>query len=767
VIMAGGALFWQPLAFAQTASGGSTEAGELEEVVVTANRVEQNLQKVSAAVQVIGGEELSQQALATVSQIFQSTPSVNITAQPAGFSINIRGQGADLPSGSQQGAVATEFDGIYNITSLATQVGFFDVDRIEVLPGPQSTRYGPNADGGVVNIISKDPTFGNFDGTGTFTYGNYNLRRLELGQNIPLGDKAAIRVSGAMIDRGSYFEPATTNAIAQSGRVKFLYQPNDNLSVKLWVQLDHTGGTGQGTEPRYISVYNNYPGDAINDSSYACSPAQLQYSNLDCANPWDHGNSSSNGVPNNANHANLYETTYAGTVSYRFNEAAVLDVTASDIIGSGYQIACYAGFGTGGDFGCFKHYPFDPFHEFATEVRVHSAPDSKITWSAGYYRWNYTNTAWSIGDQQLGMGPGAVDNPGPVGGTRNGVVTNAMFGDIIYPFTDRFRGIAGLRNSADVRESRQNLSVGVNAQASQTFSHVDYRVGEEFDLTPESMQYFTLSSGYRPGTWSWDGTLQTFVASQNEVITAGELGLKNRFLDNRLQVNADVFYYNERDYQIGDNYNPPTATVDGVTYQCTGLPNGVQPPAQCAVPPVFVQAYALGAETQVRYNPTLSDRISFTGTYLDAKFNADQTHCAVVGAPTTPGCWYAYGPFGQAPSFANIQGYVQPHSPKFAGNLGYNHVFHVGSMDLDAGAQAFYSMGYFVHPIEITTPALASWQPSYWLENVSVNLTPARGIWSLSGYIRNLSNYAVKQSYAPMTSIGEPRTYGLTLNVKW
>ena len=137
---------------------------EIAEIIVTATRQEQNLQKVSAAVSVIDGGEITNQGLANLQQIFADLPSVQTTGQPGGASIDIRGLGGDLPAGSTQGSVALVFDGVYNINSQGTTVGFFDVNRIEVLPGPQSTRFGPDADGGVVQVISNDPVLGQFGG---------------------------------------------------------------------------------------------------------------------------------------------------------------------------------------------------------------------------------------------------------------------------------------------------------------------------------------------------------------------------------------------------------------------------------------------------------------------------------------------------------------------------------------------------------------------------------------------------------------------------
>ncbi len=193
----------------------SDESGEIVEIVVTAARQEQNLQKVSAAVSVIHGSEITSQGLVNVEQIFADMPSVQTTGQPGGSSIDIRGLGGDLPAGSTQGSVALVFDGVYNINSQSTTVGFFDVNRIEVLPGPQSTRYGPNADGGIVQVITSDPQLGKFGGSANVTAGNYGMVRGEAAINLPIGDQLAIRLAAATLNRDSYFDPAEGANAAQ------------------------------------------------------------------------------------------------------------------------------------------------------------------------------------------------------------------------------------------------------------------------------------------------------------------------------------------------------------------------------------------------------------------------------------------------------------------------------------------------------------------------------------------------------------------------
>ena len=233
----------------------AADSGEIMEIVVTAARQEQNLQKVSAAVSVIDGSEITSEGLVNIAQIFSAMPSVQTTGQPGGASIDIRGLGGDLPAGSTQGSVALVFDGVYNINSQSTTVGFFDVNRIEVLAGPQSTRYGPNADGGIVQVITNDPVLGQFGAAASVTGGNYGTVRTEAAINLPIGDRIAIRLAGATLNRDSYFDPAEGANAAQSFRAKILYSPIDDLNLKASYQLDHIGGAGNGSNA--FPVYTN------------------------------------------------------------------------------------------------------------------------------------------------------------------------------------------------------------------------------------------------------------------------------------------------------------------------------------------------------------------------------------------------------------------------------------------------------------------------------------------------------------------------------
>lgn len=783
------------LASAQTAASGAAESSGLDEVVVTANRVEQNIQRVGAAVQVIGGEELQAQALTTINSIFADTPSVVITAQPAGYSVNIRGQMGDGPSGAQQGAVASEFDGIYNITALSTIVGFFDLNRVEVLPGPQSTQYGPNSDGGVMNVISRDPEFKNWDGDGSFTYGNYNLRRGEFAQNIPIGDNMAIRVAGAFIDRGSYFEPETTNQIAQSGRIKFLWQLNDSLTIKAWAEWDHEGGTGDGVEPIMFGSVPAYPGSSINNASYACNPANMiQYKGIDCANPWNHGDVDDNGHPLTG-HADLLEATYAATVSWQINPRMQLDVTPSAIIGSGTQTGWY-NFGCGGpgsgalttvpgapgyNPGCVysenTQHPFDPFHEIATEVRLHSVAGDKLVWAVGYYLWDYKVDQWTTPPNP--SQPYAVTSQY---GTVNEDKVNAVFGDVTYPITDTFRAIAGARYSRDARTVNQVLGPDDVAFGTIDYDHFDFRLGQQWDVAPNAMEYLTYSTGFRPGAITYLANTNGFTTPGSEVNHAVELGLKSRLLDNTLQINSDAFYYFESNYQINDRYTPYLTEPPYSGYTLVGgssnicyTQNGAAAPVVCNVPLWEPDLRAYGVETQIKYNLTPADRFTANATFEKSNLYANGGGCSVVSGLSYANhpCWYVNSGNGNGNgfnlasySYTNIEGEVSAHSPEWSANFGYDHTFNIGGYALMLGGDAYYSDWFYAHPSVLPSYANDT-QPAYWLFNASATLSPLNSKWSLNAYIRNIGNYAVKGSLDPSTTLGDPRLFGLTASLKW
>ena len=731
-------------AHAQTATNNKAT---LQEVIVTAARRAENIQKTSIAVTAISGTTIQRQAETNLQEVIQNVPGVTLTLQQRGYTPSIRGQGTDLPPGSGQGAVATEFDGAYNIRAEGGVVGYYDLARVEVLPGPQGTLYGVNSDGGVVNVISNDPVIGKYAGNLNLTIGNYHEFRGEGMVNLPLGSVLAFRLAAAAINRTSYLTPSGGDAVAQSVRAKLLYQPSPSLSVLLGFQLDHIGGEGpNGAVPPHVN------GDANNQK-----------------NPWMSATSNPALGPTSANDfESEYDKKWWANASYDLGGLATATLLPAYSRDRDEEQLCGASgppgtvannlpapFGTGT---CNTSAPPSPpfftppgwghdpeiLEQFSAEFRLSNAPGTKLLWDVGYYHWNY---------REVSVGAGPAVNVGQQ--------SNAGFAEITYPITNALRLIGGVRETIDHKTSISNAVL-----SSADFHHFDYRAGLEYDLTPASMEYFTVATGYRPGGFN----VATSGIFKTEQVTSFEAGSKNRFLDNTLQLNGDVFYYDQQNYQLLDYFTPyapgGTVTPGNPTGNLCQLQAGEPLPTFCSPPTFNLKAHVLGAEFQARYNLTPDDQFNASGAFLDAKFDKQNHACVLPPIAPAGGCYIegnlpagtyniATNPGGLVAD--NLANETQPHSPKVSGNFSYQHTVELASgASVTAAVQIFASSGYWVYPLENAY----SYQPAYWTQSMNVGYLPASGQWSLNAYVRNLSNYAVKEAYFPAQN-GEPRTFGV------
>lgn len=713
-------------------------------IVVTAARHAQSVQRVSAVVDVVAGPSLAAGAVSSAGGAIEGITGVSTTSQPGGVSINIRGLGADMPSGATEGSVALEFDGIYNAIALGTATGFFDVDRVEVIKGPQSTRYGPNAEGGIVNVISRDPVIGVASGTGAVTTGSAGLLRVEAAQTVPLGSAWALRIAAVSIRRESWFTPALADTVGQSLRAKLLFAPDPSLSVLLTGQVDHIGGTGSGSEAGYpilISHVAPYPGDSINATG----------------NPWAQGDRADGGYDPAASRADLTQTTLVGTAGWRPAAPVALDVTASHLGIAGSQTGCARPappWAVSGPGLCYAIHEFAPFGQTMAEARLHSPATGRLQWNVGLYFWQFGKTSWAAAFQAV---------PGPAGAEHIGTRTLALFAEATVPVASGLRVVAGLRQSLDHRSLRP---AGVSQTYTADFAHTDVRLGIEADLSGTAMAYATLATGYRPGGLSYDGATGEATTFASEDTRAWEAGVKSTLWQGRLRLNLGGFLYRQRNYQDLDSYNGFAVTLpSGGTYLCG--PAGGQPP-QCSLPSFNIpRASNVGIDWQAKLNLTTYDRLTANGTLMRARFGTNLGACATVAAPSASGCWIGYNDqLTGALHFYRVNGAVQPHAPNLSLTVGYEHAFVLASgWQVVPGAQAEHDSSYWVGPVEDS--ALLGFQPGFWLGSASLRVSAPGGQLTFSAWVKNLGNYAVKMSTLPAPTIGDPRNFGLSAGWRW
>ena len=200
-------LISQP-AFAQTSRGRRTQApqaaeavpeGEEQEITITAQRRSESLQRAAIAVSAVTGDSLQAAGITRPTELTSVLPSLQVAPASGPYNLfYLRGVGNFNANVFSDSAIAFNFAGVYVGRPSGTNGFFYDLERVELVKGPQGTLYGRNATGGAINVIPRRPELGELSGSGSIEYGNYDALRLDASINIPLGENGAIRFSGFM-----------------------------------------------------------------------------------------------------------------------------------------------------------------------------------------------------------------------------------------------------------------------------------------------------------------------------------------------------------------------------------------------------------------------------------------------------------------------------------------------------------------------------------------------------------------------------------------
>lgn len=257
------------------AQGAEDSTPVLNPIIVTAQKRSENLQDVPIAVSAFDGEALQSRGILGGNDLEQVVPNVSFEGDTGfgAYNFQIRGVGAQIEGVAADTGVGAHVNNVPVTVSRFTQSEFYDMERIEVLRGPQGTLYGRNATGGVVNLITAKPEY-DFSGKIALDYGNYDARRITGHLNVPLSDTLAVRFAGFLLKRdGTHFNTETGNDVETkdiwSGRVSIGWEPDDSFSANLvyehFEQDDTTGGSRKlvcASDPGPTSV-GGVPTDSI------------------------------------------------------------------------------------------------------------------------------------------------------------------------------------------------------------------------------------------------------------------------------------------------------------------------------------------------------------------------------------------------------------------------------------------------------------------------------------------------------------------------
>lgn len=711
-----------------------------DEIVVTANRTETALSRTPVAVTALSGDDLLSSGITNPTQIQDRAPGISIDrASSSGLQITIRG--VSSADNTEKGDPSASFllDGIYLARPQAQDVSFFDVSRVEVLRGPQGTLYGRNATAGVVNVITALPTH-EFEGSFNAAYGDYDTRQATAVLNVPVTDTFALRAAVNYDYRDTYLNrPGPIDGSPDrdnlSGRLTALFNIRPNL--ELVVRGDYSAIRGAGAE--ILPLANLYatplippaPGQAGVNPTYLNPSAEA-----------------------------------ARTVSYALP-------TIPDADNSTWGLSAELGWDISDRFKLTylgAHREFD--RDELTNTEFFSGLRADVTFDGAYWQDSHEARLAYEGEQlraQAGLyyfheesdietNLFGLLNPTPgADGYVYGFVQSptiaesvALFGQGTFDVTDRFRMTAGVRytqddksrlgvvlvhattdDPVDFTSGPDNPIADRRNDAAVRYEQTTWRIGSEFDVSPTTLLYTSVSTGYKAGGFNdgcGAGAPDCFSAQPEsalyydpETLTAYEIGLKTRLLGDTLRLFANYFHYNYRDLQL------TSANLVTNTQQTNNAG----------------RAEIDGVEIEALIRPSEHDQVNLAFTWTDAAYTDYQI---------VPG--------------VNLAGLPLDRAPELVLNVGYDHTFPLqNGANLVFGVNSKLSSEYF-----ILSPGLRAQfrQPDYTRTDVSATYHAAGGAWYVQAFGKNLED-SVQVSYAndlpAFATLAPPRTYGIRVGV--
>jgi iron complex outermembrane recepter protein len=461
---------------------------------------------------VILGEELTLSGKNDLNEILAEVSSVIIQKAPDGIRVSLRGMSdAQAPfhgTSVSIPTVAVNMDGGYsNRKDMST--GLFDLDRVEVLYGPQSTIYSSNSPGGVVNVETARPKIDKYEASGTLEYGNYNLLHTEGMVNFPISKTVALRTAFSTSIHDGYISNGGDSEDAKNARLRMLYQPVDAFSLLLTAEISKAGnGFGNGVD-QFVDESD------VEDpwkSDFKIAPPIMAttkrfYGRID----WDLGFGSLSVLPS-------YNSRTQGGVKI---QDLGFQVDTLDIAGES--------------------------EEKSVEVRLSSSADFFLKWIIGFNY--YKQSDIMLEDNQNGINYTHLNTQ---------ETAKAVYANATYPITDTLRATAGIRYSSDdmllineeVRGPTSDPEYALERHPDK-YSDPDYKIGFEYDLGTNPMLYADYSTSYRVQSMGGGGA-QSGESRPPEMLKAYTLGVKNRFWDNKLQLNVAAYFYDYQNYRCGD-----------------------------------------------------------------------------------------------------------------------------------------------------------------------------------------------------------------------
>lgn len=705
------------------------------DIVVTATRTESLASKTPIALTAIGSEGLRDAGVTNPTALADVVPNLSID-RANGLQITIRG--VTSTDGTEKGDPSAAFllDGVYIARPQAQEVSFFDIERIEVLRGPQGTLFGRNTTAGVVHVISARPT-DRFAASFDATYGNYDTVQATAMVNVPVTTGIALRGALNYDRRNSY--------VIQSATSPFSLNPaKKNLSGRLSALIEFTPDVSLLVKGDYSSIKGR-PANTVRLTNFFERPfvAEGRPRYIDMGSRQRRTRRHNDGVES------FYDNETWG-VSAELNWAfGPVNMT---YLGSYRELSRHESGPQ--DFGGPVAFPgvFDgDYWQNSQELRFAYNDGGPFTGQVGGYYFK----------EKSGIGAFILNPPFIPGATAYGFPqdptiseSKGVFGQVSYELVPDLKLTGGIRYSHDLK-SRVGQTVIVfpdpvgvvptqQNSARRTFSKVTWRAGIDYDIG-NTLLYATVSTGYKAGGFNDGceaGTSAGCVLPADilyydpETLTAYEGGVKTRFADGAVRLNASIFHYDYKGLQLSFQSN-----------SCGG---------PCQITTNAAAAKVDGVEVETIIQPHPAHRFDFSVSYLNARYKRFRPH------PTI-----------------DYAGVDLDRSPTVTASAGYNFTYEMGTGGkIEAGARVRLSDAYYITDFAVPIAGSATEkgplqfrQPSFHKTDLTLTYTAPDDRFYLQAYAKNLENEITLSTASAQNgtsaAFGDPRTYGLRAGVKF
>lgn len=539
------------------------EGGLLEEVLVTATKREASMQDVSVSMTAFNGDVLNRYNQDNIASITAQTPSMAYSEAAGEAQIYIRGIGTNIFGIGADPSVGVHIDGVYQGRTQLALNQFLDIERIEVLRGPQGTLYGRNTTAGAINILSTRPG-DEWEGFVRGGIGSWSRREVSAAAGGPVSDSVALRVAARHMQDDGF----TTNINPDGGvdvddndiqqmRGSLRFTPNE--SVRLTVIADTTQSENGNTSVR--------PRDNLGAAEVLGAAPTPEFgkirNDLESFNEWD-----TNGLTVDLEWSLSDAWTLASVTGYRDFEGEFLfntDGTEIDITRTQYA------------------YDTD---QFSQELRLDFDDGGKLRALLGAF-YLLEDKEQALGLVRAGGRPLFAGTPGSRGSfvipSTNETEATAVFAEITYALNNRLDLNLGVRYSKETKEDTSSVGAvfdlqGLNSpseplvfsgrEAQETWTDTSPRVGLEYRPYDDMLLYLSWSEGFKSGGFN---SLDANPSYDPEEISAWEVGAKSDWLNKRLRVNASAFYYDYQDLQVSTFINNLTLTTNAAEATIYGI----------------------------------------------------------------------------------------------------------------------------------------------------------------------------------------------------